>query len=328
MKLTESWSVATLFSFGSYHFLCNDWLTTGQPQLILPVCPSDQVSSSSNLFTENMTYKMSEDHALASTIIRPHHSHFTRVQRLACLLHFVFMQMIASAMYYGQEGTEERPLGLTIGPLNITLTQVYISLMTVMITMPANLLIITLFKKACPQRQNLVFTTTKGTQPDSVPGSSKQNGTTKEFVQYSITSNGKKDGLWSHKCLYLAWSLCVLSILAAGFFCVLYSHEWGFQKSHEWVQMIGLSICCSVLIIDPLKVGPGVYSANIALREINFAFKFIQVLFLSLILAYILKRPPDLIRSQESSNFHQAEYWLMTCASGAVTSQCKFLIHS
>ena len=63
----------------------------------------------------------------------------------------LFMAMIANAMFYGTEGSEERPVGIKVGPFNFTLGQIFTSLMSILIITPVNLLVINLFKRAKPR---------------------------------------------------------------------------------------------------------------------------------------------------------------------------------
>lgn len=51
-------------------------------------------------------------------------------------------------MFFGKDGEEERPIGMTIGPLKFTVNQLYISVVTILIATVPHLMIITLFKKA------------------------------------------------------------------------------------------------------------------------------------------------------------------------------------
>lgn len=48
--------------------------------------------------------------------------------------------------------------------------------------------------------------------------------------------------------------MCVLSILASGFFTILYSMEWGPEKSMDWLTTFLLSFFQSVIIVQPVKV--------------------------------------------------------------------------
>ncbi|XP_060067008.1 polycystin-1-like protein 2 [Ylistrum balloti] len=74
--------------------------------------------------------------------------------------------------------------------------------------------------------------------------------------QQKLSEGGKKKKrnplpFW---CLYLSWILVVLSVLASGFFVILYSIEWGTEKSSRWLTAFFLSFVESVILIQPLKV--------------------------------------------------------------------------
>ena len=88
--------------------------------------------------------------------------------------------MIADAMFYGTEGTEDRPVGIKVGPINFTLGQLFISLAVGLIVAPPNLLIITLFKRAKPKAS-------KDLLQEAADADSKKKGT---FL--SLVCCGKK----------------------------------------------------------------------------------------------------------------------------------------
>ena len=44
------------------------------------------------------------------------------------------------------------------------------------------------------------------------------------------------------------------SVVAPGFFTILYSMEWGHEKSLEWLQTFVLSFFQSAFVVQPIKV--------------------------------------------------------------------------
>ena len=80
--------------------------------------------------------------------------------------------MIASAMFFGAEGDQPRPIGLKIGQLRFTLPQIFIAIVSLLIVAPINIIIITLFKKAKPKESEFKHSldATKGLDEESRTG--------------------------------------------------------------------------------------------------------------------------------------------------------------
>ena len=81
-----------------------------------------------------------------SVFSRPTRSSFTRVQRITCCVALLFLTMIANCMFFRAQdpdhGTE-----VHIGPITLTLQQLYISVVSTLIVFPPSLTIVTIFKK-------------------------------------------------------------------------------------------------------------------------------------------------------------------------------------
>ena len=58
-------------------------------------------------------------------------------------------------------------------------------------------------------------------------------------------------------CVIIAWTLVALSTAGAAFFTILYSLQWGQEKSTAWLTTFLLSFFQSVVLIQPLKVKVG-----------------------------------------------------------------------
>ena len=57
-----------------------------------------------------------------------------------------------------------------------------------------------------------------------------------------------------HFFLYVAWILVLLTLLVSSFFTILYSMEWGGNKSREWLGAFLLALVEGGAIIAPLQV--------------------------------------------------------------------------
>ena len=55
-------------------------------------------------------------------------------------------------------------------------------------------------------------------------------------------------------CVIIAWALVALSTAGAAFFTILYSFQWGQEKSTAWLTTFLLSFFQSVVLIQPVKV--------------------------------------------------------------------------
>jgi polycystin 1L2 len=181
-----------------------------------------------------------------------------------------------------------------LGPLTFTPQQLFISLASSVVSIPISIIIVTLFRKAGPkpsQGKNKQFHLTQGAnqkspgQPSTVSykvSSSNQcstgylgeelddmisyEGTEKRAVIPQVqthqlppilaepTTKKKKSFMLPWWCAYVAWFLVMVTVAVSGTFTMLYSFEWGGQKSSEWLTAFVLSFLESVIFVQPLKV--------------------------------------------------------------------------
>ena len=174
--------------------------------------------------------------------------------------------MIANAMFFGQGDTAANTQGLVLGPIKITLGMLWISFISILITTPAAVIVVLLFKQAKPKEPNI------GRRLGTVPPHSytMQDDDEKEYVNdpccgFRATEKRLMDRLilvdeypnnnfWPHWVAYIAYVLAFLAVAASGFFLILYSMQWGKAKSEEWLTAFFFSTFQSFLIIDPIKV--------------------------------------------------------------------------
>ncbi|XP_078674748.1 polycystin-1-like protein 2 [Branchiostoma floridae x Branchiostoma belcheri] len=223
-----------------YVFFCQRWLAVemedGKVDRFLSAAGRDELTNFSSVFHDKTRKDISDGHLWFSVASRPTRSHFTRVQRASCCLSLVFLTMITNAMFYRTDDSLKQQV-YRLGPLVFTLSQVWISFVSTMIVFPVNFVIVYVFTKSRPRRRK--------TTPESA---SKVKGS---FVREA--KERKQSGL-PHWCVYIGWVLVFLSATGSAFFVILYSMEWGAEKSGEWLTSILLSIFQSVLLVQPLKV--------------------------------------------------------------------------
>lgn len=83
-----------------------------------------------------------------------------------------------------------------------------------------------------------------------------RSGTSGEYKRDQIedAKNKKAGRNLPYWCIYISWVLCFVSMIVPAFFVILYSMQWGKERSNAWLGSISLSFFQSLLIMDPLKV--------------------------------------------------------------------------
>ena len=238
---------------------------------------------------------MSDGHIWFSLLSRPTRSKFTRVQRLSACLALLFSSMIASAMWYKTEEAVEGAQNVHIGPFNFSPQQLYISIASSVVSVPVSILIIALFRKAAakPKKQTSTSNNPYSTPSTPTPATNEEvkqaPARKQEWQEFDELLNGrysrlsptpipasraedtyhhgaiypkppapkkkKKPFMLPWWCVYVAWVLVALTVTLSAFFTILYSFEWGGNKSSAWLTSFFLSFIQSVLFIQPIKVG-------------------------------------------------------------------------
>ncbi|KAL4240289.1 polycystic kidney disease protein 1-like [Mactra antiquata] len=250
-------------------FLAERWLAVEQDdgllECVLPVCKNENLNKFKNRFFLNAKDNLAESHIWVSVAYRPQASNFTRVQRASVALLFVMLTMIANAMFFktSDEGNYETPSELQVGPFRFSLKQVYTSIICALIVTPPTIIVIYLFKLA----KNKIKPNEKLFKPRhrgngyKVPFMSswleEEQKRSMELERHLVTKGiPTNEGFrFPHAVVYIAWLLVISGSVLSAFFVMLYSMEWGKQKSEEWVTTFLLSFVESVFCLDPIKVG-------------------------------------------------------------------------
>ena len=259
-----------------FFFVCNRWLAVeeedGAVERVIPVATRSDMTQFSKLFYSSSRRSLFDDHIWFSLFSRPTRSNFTRVQRLSCCLCLLYLSMIANAMFYQgtDEGTTENKTILRIGSFIFTLQEVYVGFISALVVVPVNIVIVQIFRKSklsrcrssvVPQhpQDNLMSALADHSTPQSSVGDLRSDKV--ELIPVNTTKGKDKRNrkarskpfMLPHWCVYIAWLLMILSSVAAAFFTVLYSLEWGPERSSEWLTSMLMSLFNSVIIIQPFK---------------------------------------------------------------------------
>ena len=149
--------------------------------------------------------------------------------------------MITSAMFYNMGGDGPSPFSIHIGSLVIDLKQFVIALQSSLIIVPVNIAIVQIFRNLRP----------KQSKKDKY---SKYSEETETDSQDKESEETKPKGKLPHWFIYIAYLLCYLVSAASIFFTLLYSIQWGKEKSTEWVIAMVTAFLQSVLLLQPVKV--------------------------------------------------------------------------
>ena len=114
---------------------------------------------------------------------------------------------------------------MRIGPFKFSPTAVYIAFISSLITVPAGVLITTLFKRARSKKEvNHV----------------RQEGLSNITLPYWVK--------------YISYFLCFALTIICGFFIILYSFEFGKSRANKWLFKVIVSFVQTVIVVEPLKV--------------------------------------------------------------------------
>ena len=163
-----------------------------------------------------------------SVFTRPPHNPFTRCQRLTCCLSFLFAAMVTNAMFYQFDRTPTDTF--KFGPLVVSWTQIKIGIQSSVIAIPANLLVVLIFRNTKKASSYEVF------NPGETSKKPKTAGCLPPFF------------------VYIAWCLSLLISLTGATFTVFYSLMWEADVSNQWLTSILVTLAQDVLITQPIKV--------------------------------------------------------------------------
>lgn len=64
----------------------------------------------------------------------------------------------------------------------------------------------------------------------------------------------KDEGFLPHWCIYIAWTLCMVSSITSAVYTLFYSMVWGKEKSNQWIVSMIFMFSQDTLINQPAKV--------------------------------------------------------------------------
>ncbi|VDI61828.1 polycystin 2 [Mytilus galloprovincialis] len=246
-----------------YLFQCDKWLSIdfddGMIERIIPVSITDDIGVES-LFYQQSRMNLTENHLWMSLFVRPTRSVFTRVQRLACGITLLLLTMISNAMFFKSADEETMQAdSVKLGFFRLSMTNLFISFIGIIITTPPIFFATFVFRNTEPKAQPLHFQ--KKTKQRKCLPCLKQKESDAEKLKEIESGLSEDDDFLIYKkrrfpyyVAYIAWIVLVLGSSMSAFFLLLYSMEWGKNKSEEWLSTFILSFFESILFVDPIKV--------------------------------------------------------------------------
>lgn len=121
---------------------------------VIPVAGKEDMTQFGQLFSHSVRKKFSNDHLWFSVFSRPTRSSFTRVQRISCCVSLLFLTMIVNCMFF-KSVDPDHTTSVHIGPIEITLQQIYISVVSTCIILPPSIIIVTIFRYTKPKKNTV-----------------------------------------------------------------------------------------------------------------------------------------------------------------------------
>ena len=235
------------------YFICEKWLAVDkedfQIERIITLSSDEDKKEFSYLFTRETKQKLSDGHLWLSIFARPIQSSFSRLDRLTCCFVLLAISMLMNIMYYGMDSSATQD-GIQIGPVNITIQQISVGIITNLVVFPPTLLLVQLFRRTKPKSTRL-------SKIKSLINKEKV-GETKLFEKVSkkkIEIKKKKFEIkfpWWFK--IIAYIISFIFAAVSLFFVAIKGITFGNEKVAKWLTSVIISFVTSVLITQPLQV--------------------------------------------------------------------------
>ena len=227
-------------------FVCDDWLAVdesdGKVEQILYPATKKELTKFNVLFTSEVRKNLSDGHIWFSVLARPWRSTFTRVQRLTCCLSILMCTMVANAMFYRVAENETPKYSIRIMGFSFSIRQVSIGIVSSLIVFPANLIVVTIFRKAKPKENRYTVKTEGSALDDADIEAAKEKN--KAPMTFALP----------HWFVFIAYGIAFVATCTSASFVIMYGMEFGSEKSAQWLLSMSISFLQDVLFIQPMKV--------------------------------------------------------------------------
>lgn len=244
-----------------FEFICNKWLAVekgdGVVDRLIPVAGRDEATQFAHLFHQKSSKNLKDGHLWFSIFMRPPASRFTRVQRVSACMALLYLSMLVNAMWYQRVPPKPQSSAFEIGPFALSPEQIGVGFFSNLIVFPPTFLIVFLFRRSrlSKLRPSKIQIALEKQGVDITKGNSNNSGNISNISNKGTTGKkNRKSLLLPHWCRYIAWFLCVLSMVTSVFFLWAYGISFGDTKTRQWVSSLIVSFFASLLVTQPIKV--------------------------------------------------------------------------
>ncbi|XP_013391756.1 polycystic kidney disease protein 1-like 2 [Lingula anatina] len=276
------------------HYFCNQWLSMSRGDRarvrFLASADFEGMNDFNLLLTNNASKRLFDNHLWFSVAKRPTPSRLSRVERLTICIVVLFLCMVSNAMWFTE--SEDTTTGIQVGPIRITFRQLWVGLVSSVLVVPPTLIILEVFKRGKPRNScTSIFPTeridghqenkslekgyekfysalrkliTKETQnsprykkKDAIIDMLADLQFEMEEEKRALSFKGKRKSKpvrfpwWA---VIFGYVLAFLAVFTSAFFTLLYSLDWGPEKSTDWLLSLIFSLTQSIALTEPLKV--------------------------------------------------------------------------
>eukprot|EP00058_Branchiostoma_floridae_P014629 XP_002600117.1 hypothetical protein BRAFLDRAFT_66626 [Branchiostoma floridae] len=213
------WDIQTSQGFS---FPCYSWLSSrkGDGRTIRTLKAADEKMEMSEYTLPTFSYLLYDDHLLLSAVCNSGVRHFSRAQRLVCCLAQTTLWMVGSAMWYGVRLGVHDVILFDAGVTTLRLSELIGTAATSFtVFLPVYAILVPMFRKQPPLND----------QPTSPP--------TRRFPYKAV-----------------AWILAILTSVCSSVFVIVYSLQFGAERSQAWLKDFVLAFLFSTFLLEPVQV--------------------------------------------------------------------------
>ncbi|XP_066270087.1 polycystin-1-like protein 3 [Branchiostoma lanceolatum] len=174
------------------------------------------------------SYLLYEDHLLLSAVCNSGVRHFSRAQRLVCCLTQTTLWMVGSAMWYGVKLGAQDVILFDAGVITLRLSELVGTAATSFtVFLPVYTILVPMFRKQHPLE-------------DQIPSGLLKTATSPSSCRFPYKT--------------VAWNLAILTSVCSSFFVIMYSLQFGAERSQAWLKDFVLTFLFSTFLLEPVQI--------------------------------------------------------------------------